>query len=292
MDSHKKVAVFVLLGQSNAVGHDVPMDEVDMIREPLKNVFGLKRSDNQSFDIKNIVWSGYTSGGMNLAEDQDDTYSVANCLAKYWQAEIDNGNENNLPDLYIVHIAIGAQGVSKNCMWYPEREKILIPGKIGEVNISLYPFTVHIMSMLNDSFDKLGVTAEYVGVHWRGGEQEYSPTTGNIDNLKSIYETIFGGIMKAADCKMPIVLHKLVCRDRCAEEELFKRMTYINNVFEQLCAEQENISIFDTTRAPHFIEDVVGNGLFKADKVHYTAETNKWVAEEILNDYKKRQLIF
>ena len=56
-----KAAVFVLLGQSNAVGHKVPMDEKDQIREPLKNVFGLKREDNQSFTNEELCWSGYTS---------------------------------------------------------------------------------------------------------------------------------------------------------------------------------------------------------------------------------------
>ena len=42
MDSHKKVAVFVLLGQSNAVGHDVPMDEASRkrLREYIKSKEG------------------------------------------------------------------------------------------------------------------------------------------------------------------------------------------------------------------------------------------------------------
>ena len=78
----KKAAVFILLGQSNAVGHGVPMDERDKIHTPLKNVFGLSRETNQSFENKALTWSGYTSNGMNLAEEQDHTYSVANCLAE------------------------------------------------------------------------------------------------------------------------------------------------------------------------------------------------------------------
>ena len=46
----KKAAVFILLGQSNAVGHGIPMREEDVINAPLKNVFGLNRENNQSFD--------------------------------------------------------------------------------------------------------------------------------------------------------------------------------------------------------------------------------------------------
>ena len=68
-----KKAVFILLGQSNAVGHGIPMEEKDRITTPLKNVFGLHRRENQRFDLQKLIWSGYESGGMNLAEEQDHT---------------------------------------------------------------------------------------------------------------------------------------------------------------------------------------------------------------------------
>ena len=73
----KDAAVFLLFGQSNAVGHILPMREADKILEPMKNVFGLSRRLNQSFDIGELRWTGYTSFDMNLAETQDHTYSVA-----------------------------------------------------------------------------------------------------------------------------------------------------------------------------------------------------------------------
>ena len=133
----KKIAVFMLFGQSNAVGHAMPMEEKDYINEPLKNVFGLNREPNQSYDISELKFTGYTSFGMNLAETQDNTYSVANCLARRWQDEIDAGNPNNLPDLYIIHIAIGSQGLLD--MWNMEREKVMKPGPLGTVDISMYP---------------------------------------------------------------------------------------------------------------------------------------------------------
>ena len=128
-----KAAVFVLLGQSNAVGHALPMTEEDKILTPMKNVYGLHRDQNQKLDLQKLQWSGYTTGGMNLGETQDHTYSIANCLAKNWQAYIDDGNEKNLPDLYILHIAIGAEGVTGNYMWNPDRAPVLIPGKLGTV---------------------------------------------------------------------------------------------------------------------------------------------------------------
>ena len=74
----KNAAVMVLLGQSNASGHASPMRAEDKIEVPLKNVFGLSRKHNQSYDITELKWDGYLSGGMNLGEDLDHTYSLAN----------------------------------------------------------------------------------------------------------------------------------------------------------------------------------------------------------------------
>ena len=50
----KKVAVFMIFGQSNATGHAMPMKEEDYISTPLKNVWGLNREPNQSFDNTRI----------------------------------------------------------------------------------------------------------------------------------------------------------------------------------------------------------------------------------------------
>ena len=210
---HKKAAVFILLGQSNAVGHGIPMEEKDIINTPLENVFGLSRKDNQSFDNKELVWSGYTSFGMNLAEEQDNTYSIANCLAALWQNHIDSGNVLGLPDLYIIQIAIGAQGVTDGYMWHPDREKKLVPGKLGTVDISLFPFCEHIFGLLDDSFVKMDMDYEIIGLHWRGGENDVTATDECLSKyLKNIYTKLldlFNSLLNTP----PIVLHKIVCPD-------------------------------------------------------------------------------
>ncbi len=284
----KQAAVFILLGQSNAVGHGVPMNETDIIKEPLKNVYGLHRDFNQSFDNKELVWSKYTSFGMNLAEEQDNTYSVANCLAKEWQKSIDNGNEQNLPDLYIIQIAIGAQGVSNNYMWYPEREKRLVPGKLGTVDISLFPFCEHIFSLLEDSFAKRNIDYDIIGLHWRGGENDVDATDEQLENLQNIYIKIFDSFNSILN-NPPIVLHRLACPDRMNDLDptgkFFNNMNYINSVFESLCEKYQNMLIFDVRRAPQFTPDVRGNGLFIDDMAHFTSDVNKWVAQTILKEF-------
>lgn len=288
----KKEAVFILLGQSNAVGHNLPMKDEDIIKNPLKNVYGLHREKNQSFDSTELIWSGYTSFGMNLAEEQDNTYSVANCLAKLWQNHIDSGNEYNLPNLYIVQIAIGAQGVTDGYMWNPAKEKLLIPGKLGVVDISLFSFSKHIFEMIDDSFSKLGKEFEIIGLHWRGGENDITATREYLENnLKNIYVELFDEFNRILK-NPPIVLHKIVSYDRAndldATGEYSKNIDVINNVFEELENKYKNVSVFDVRKFPKYIPNERCNGLFIQDAVHFTQEVNYWVAESILKNSAKQ----
>ena len=286
--NNKKASVFILLGQSNAVGHAVPMREEDVINTPLKNVFGLSREKNQSFDNTNLTWSGYTSFGMNLAEEQDNTYSIANCLATLWQQQTDNGNPYDLSDLYIIQIAIGAQGVTQPYMWYPERKPKLIPGKLGVVDISLFPFTKHVFSLLDNSFAQMGKEYEIIGLHWRGGENDSTESMDYLsEHLEQIYDHMFNDFNHLLK-NPPIILHKIVCHDRMNDLDPsgnnVNRMHYINEVFERLAQKYENISIFDPHTCPQYIPNIRGNGLFINDVVHFTPEVNTWIAEQIIKN--------
>jgi len=289
----KKAAVFILLGQSNAVGHNLPMEPEDVIDRPMKNVFGLARTDNQSFDTTQLVWSGYTSFGMNLGEEQDNTYSVANCLAADWQAHIDSGNAANLPDLYIVQIAIGAQGTMEGMMWYPRREPKLIPGKLGTADISLFPFSMHILSLLEESLRERGLEPEIIGLHWRGGENDTGkPVEALTEHLPGIYRHMIDSFNCVLSCP-PIVLHRLAIKDRKLRLDpaggKLKGLEYVNSVFEQMEEEYPNLSIFDVRNAPQYRPDVCGNGLFQEDLLHFVAPVNHWVAEQILQEYIRRR---
>ncbi|MBQ7032655.1 MAG: hypothetical protein IJN25_03200 [Clostridia bacterium] len=290
MQSDNRAAVFILLGQSNAVGHALPMREENKIIQPMKNVFGLSRAYNQSFDNTELRWSGYTSYGMNLGEEQDNTYSVANCLAQLWQDEIDRGNEKRLPDLYIVHIAIGAQGVTEGYMWNPEYEKKIIPGVLRTVDIALTPLTNHILSLLKESFDTMEKDFEVIGLHWRGSENDASASWEVLENTaQKIHAELFRGFCENIGREVPVILHRLVSHERCTDldptGESLKKMHYINSVFDTLEKENNNITVWDVRNCPHYVPDVRGNGIFIEDVVHFTEQTNRWVAEQILKRY-------
>lgn len=286
---NKKAAVFVILGQSNATGHAVPMAQEDIISTPLKNVFGLHREQNQSFDIKELCWSGYTSGGMNLGEEQDHTYSIPNCLAAYWQKHIDAGNQWNLPDLYIIQMAIGGQGITRKYMWYPEREQKLIPGKLGTVNISMFPLIKHIFSLLDDSFRKRNVDYEIMGLHWRGGEDDTGEDEQYMaENQEKLYQQAFDVFDELLHTP-PIVLHKIICGDRMNDLDpsgkRLRNMNFINEVFYKLEADRGNVKVFDPACTPQYIPGVRGNGIFREDVIHFTPEVNQWIAKHILEEY-------
>lgn len=290
----KKAAIFILIGQSNAVGHAMPMKEEDIIGEPLKNVKGLNREPNQSFDTDRLKFTGYTSFGMNLGETQDNTYSVANELARRWQQEIDNGNEANLPDLYIIHIAIGAQGLFG--MWKMTRPKKLIPGKLGDVDISLYPLTVHVLEKLHAHLLVEDIEPEFVGLHWRGGEQETRYELESLKKeLKDEYKAFFAGLRAAMgeEYTVPVVLHRMPFEDVMKKEDPsgkhLEAMNYINQVFDELSVEQNHTTTFEPKRCPFYDEYAWDKNIFRWDLIHYKGEVNAWVAEEILKEFKARR---
>ena len=285
----RKAAVFILLGQSNATGHGIPMTEEDKLLSPLSNVFGLSREKNQSLDLPALTWSGYTSGGMNLAEEQDHTYSVANCLAALWQKQIDSGTPHDLPDLYVLQIAIGAEGVTEGYMWHPARPPKLIPGPLGTVDISLFPFSCRIFSLLEESFAAMNTEYEIIGLHWRGGENDVTATKEALtEGLEGIYSTILDEFNRLLDTP-PVILHRIVCPDRMNDMDptggYLENMAVVNGVFDRLAEVYENVTVFDHRAYPGYDPHVRGNGLFMEDAVHYTPAVNQWVAGEILRRY-------
>jgi hypothetical protein len=64
-------------------------------------------------------------------------------------------------------------------------------------------------------------------------------------------------------------------------------MRFINEVFCDLCKEVPNVTMFDSTRAPHYNPEDPYT-LFRWDLIHYSPETNNWVSRDILEEYKNR----
>ncbi|MBQ1955277.1 MAG: hypothetical protein II350_06010 [Clostridia bacterium] len=282
--------LFILLGQSNAVGHGVILEENERIETPLKNVFGLTWENNPFPSDEPAVWRGFVTKKMNLGELTENFGSVANYLAPMWQEAVNCGEE--LSELYIVNISLGAQGVTEQYMWYPEREIKFVPGPIGVADISLTPYAENILSRVKKYFDGLGVKPKTY-IHWRGGENDSLVPKEKLETcLPEIYRTIFTRLWNALEDKPKTVLHRIVCDTRAFDFNpidglSIKSMGYINNVFCALAEEFENVEVFDATKIPGYTLATEERGIFLSDKVHFTAEANKWVAEKVFEEIKE-----
>ncbi|MBR4941284.1 MAG: hypothetical protein IKZ19_04730 [Clostridia bacterium] len=282
----KAPVLLVVLGQSNAVGHGIVLEKHEQIDVPLKNVFGLTWDDNTYPSQNAAVWRGFVTSGMNIGEATENFGSISNYLAPMWQAAVDSGCD--LPDLYIVDISIGAQGVTKEYMWYPGRKEKFRPGKLGEVDISLTPYSENILSRVAKYFDELGVKPK-IEIHWRGGENDYLVPKENLENvLLPIYREIFTRLWAALGQDADTVLHRIVCDTRALyfspeDGRCLVSMGYVNNTFEAMAREFENVTVFDATLIPGYTLSVEERGIFLNDMVHFTPEANKWVAKQIFD---------
>ena len=287
----RRATVFILLGQSNAVGHSLNMAAEDIIKEPLTHVFGLSRELNQRLDIDKLTFSGYLSAGMNLAETQDDTYSLANCLAPMWEKAADG--DPSLPDLYIVQIAVGAQGVGREYMWNPDYPVKLVPGPLGTVRISLFPYTERILSGIKPYFDEHGIEYDILGLHWRGGEND----TGNglpekiIPEVKPVYLELFDMFSRSLGEMPPTVLYEIhyggkndLRTDGVNVEYMNTTAAAVNEMFRGFAEEIPAVTTFDPFSLSLYDKDVpLTWGIFKEDDgVHYTADANREIAAGIM----------
>ncbi len=277
MRADTKAAVLFINGQSNAHAHQQLLGENDIIKKPLRNVFSLDRDPNQSFDINDVIWSGFESSGKNLGETQDNTANLAYFFAKRWQSEIDSGKD--LPDLYIVQISIGSQGII-NGMWNRDKEKIIKPGILGQVDISLLPFALHINRLVIKNLRNAGKNPEVIGWHWIGSEQEIWHEAYLREDFSKRYDFHFDSMIESMGGEVPLYLYKICVRPACEKFDLpGEAEDYINaEIVRQ--AKRLDGKIVDARFSPYWDEeDNETHGIFAPDRGHYLAKVQNWFAD-------------
>lgn len=285
MKKDTKAAVVFLSGQSNATAHQQFLVEEDKVLVPMKNVFGLDRNPNQSFDISDVVWSGWTSGGKNLGETQDHTASLAYFVAKKWQAAIDEGK--NLPDLYIVQLSVGSQGII-NGMWNRDKERVIKPGILGEADISLLPLALYIQSLALKNLRESGKNPEVIGWHWLGCEQEVWYEAYLREDFKERYDYHFDVMRKSMGGDVPTYLYKVVVRGGLERFELpLEAENYINAEIERQ-ANRFGAKLIDPRNSPYWdSNDNLCYGILASDRAHYVPKLQEWFADEFMGDVLK-----
>ena len=274
----QNVPILIVCGQSNAHGHGTQLEEYKKIMVPLKNVWGLGCEYNQAYNLSQVKWSGFVSYGMNLGEVQDHTYCLATEFARKWQHSIDSGMK--LPDLYIIQISIGGQGIAaqekNNCnMWYPHRPKVMQKGALGSVDISLYPLAMEIFPLAMQSIRDAGHNPYEIGFHWNQWETEVDTGGDAIKQAKENYTELFNGFRKALGQNFPLYLYRPL-------SDVYNNptgVTYITELFSEFIKADENIKLIDLSQSDLFDAQCMDKGIFQKDLVHYTPKVQKWFAE-------------
>ncbi len=274
--------ILIVLGQSNAHAHGTRLPDDEIIHTPLKNVHGLSREYNQAYGLSDVVWSGFTTGGMNLGETQDDTCALANLFAKKWQDAIDGGA--GLPDLYVIQVSVGAQGVaqfeSHNAnMWCPFREPKLKPGVLGECDISLYPLTVEILSLAYMNLMTSGKKPQVIGLHWNQWETECYTGSKALNEAKANYENLFWGLFTALGSdktgkNIPFYLYRALSENFDAG-----RLERINGVFDDFAENLADCRIIDLKETELYTDEDKLHGIFLPDGIHYSPKAHRYFAE-------------
>lgn len=270
--------ILFVFGQSNAHGHGTKLPEPERITEPLTNVFGLSCRENQFYGLKDVVWSGFVTEGMNLGETQDHTYCLAEGFARIWQKKTDEGEK--LPPLYIVQISIGAMGIAEHerdglNMWWRGREPVMEPGTLEHVNISLYPLAVQIISLAVKNLRDSGKTPRILGLHWNQWETEADTGGASIAEAEQNYRELFGGFREAAQIPCPIWLYRPLSDVYCNPPGV-KALT---ELFEKLVRSGEDFHMTDLTTSRYWKPERADKGIFQEDLVHYSPEVHRYFAE-------------
>ena len=159
----------------------------------------------------------------------------------------------------------------------------------------MYPLATLVLELFNKFCKENDYEPDFVGLHWRGGEQEVRRGIDYLEeiNLKNEYIKFFTSLRASLGYDTPVVLHKMPFEKVFTKEDpsggCLDTMHYINGVFRGVASELNGVSVFDPTRCPFYDPNQWDFGIFRWDLIHYLGKTNDWVASEILKEYKERK---
>ncbi|MBQ5356299.1 MAG: hypothetical protein IIU08_10565 [Clostridia bacterium] len=283
---NKIAPVLLVFGQSNAHASGVKLGEEEKIRVPLKHVKVLPRIPNQAFSPAPVVWEGYVSAGTNLGETQDDTACLPTAYARLWEDAAEEGEKTGrpLPDLYIIRISVGAQGVAEGYMWNPDYPRRLIPGERGTADIALYPLSLDVIRRAYCDLRARGLDPLTLGLHWLGTEEETGIPEEKFAGLADLHRKLIRGWREAAGCRVPVYLYLIRSTERSLSiGEDPANIARINAVFTELAAEDGDTETVDPRDCPLYDPAVpFTNGIYAEDGNHLGAQTHRWFAESAL----------
>ncbi|MCX4682900.1 discoidin domain-containing protein [Kitasatospora purpeofusca] len=273
--------VLIVLGQSNAEGWGAPLDAADKAKcQSLDRVKGLNRTNNRVAGATSATWSPYTCVGNNLGEEHGEglNYNVASATALRWQRATEAGTA--LPDLNVIHIAWGSQGIQQNdttwgkALWWPDRDPTDVE--------SLFPLAINTISNGLRALREAGKQPRIVGIHWNQWEAEASNgTTISASKVQQAFLKVFDPLRTiTGGTEAPFFLYRprSTAYNQASTGHATQALTAIAAAAPYKLLDAANATsatgtpLYQPTVSPNF-------GIF-TDTKHYTADVHKWFADQ------------
>jgi hypothetical protein len=331
-----EVAVLFVMGQSNSAGlNSLPADYVltgaqgtgsNTGGTPAPNVWGIRNDGwgNIAGNVNGpgapftqpisaidqvawVNWSDSTSSDMNLGY-YGGGGNAANFAAHAWQTAINAGEP--LPDLYIIHIGWGSQGVDvaddaySGCcgwtmhgvnLWQPMLDATKTP------TYALAPFARRMMYLGLKQILASGKKPRILGLEWNQWEAEAAllNTAGNVTTIRRApqnYAALFSSFFGAIGSKFPVMIVKPLSAayDNAAANAIAPydpaALEDMQKVFEGfIAADPSTFSFIDASASPDWNGQPASFGIFWGGSlgggdgsVHYNLDTQKWFGEQAL----------
>ncbi|MFM0288205.1 hypothetical protein [Paraburkholderia megapolitana] len=332
---HDEVAVLFVMGQSNSAGlNGLPASFVltgaaapgagsgamsapnvwGIRNDGWGNITGNADGSGPSFTqpistidhVSWVNWTDSTSSDMNLGY-YGGSGNAANFAAYAWQSAINAGEP--LPDLYIIHIGWGSQGVDvaddafSGCcdwtvhgvnLWQPMLDATKTP------TWALAPFARRMMYLGLKQILATGKKPRVLGLEWNQWEAEAAPlnSAGNattIGRAPQNYAHLFSSFFASVGSAFPVMIVKPLST---AYDNVTNGVAPYNpaalasmqKVFGGFVdADARVFSFVDASQSPDWNGQGPGFGIFQGGSlgggdgsVHYNLDTQKWFGEQAI----------
>ncbi|MFJ1709424.1 discoidin domain-containing protein [Kitasatospora sp. NPDC088346] len=279
--------VLIALGQSNAASATQMSNPDDVAKcGNFTHVKGLKRTDNRMAGALNATWAPYTCAGTNMGADiYPNSYSVASLTALRWEQAIKDGQ--SLPDLYVIHVAWGGQGIQEadapNNRWWPDRDQ--------SDRESLHQLTLNTISNSLRALRDAGKTPRIIGMHWNQWEQEaHTGVTATISasHMQQAFRNVLDPLQTITGTTgYPVFLYRprSTTFDATATQHVTDALTALANlpapnpyrlIDPALATTATGTPLYDPSAGPMY-------GIFQSDRIHYTQPVQEWFAAQQWN---------
>ncbi|MFE2722604.1 discoidin domain-containing protein [Kitasatospora sp. NPDC059327] len=282
--------VLIVLGQSNAVGWTTKVtNSADKAQcEAFAHVKSLNRLENRVVGALGATWKPYTCVGSNLGQDRYaaygepdiySTYNTATLSALRWERAIKAGT--NLPDLHVIHVAWGAQGIQEAAgpnrnRWWPDRD-------LADIE-SLHQLTLNTISNGLRALREAGKRPRIIGMHWNQWETEtQTASTISADQVQRAFLGVLGPLQTiSGGTSFPVFLY----RPRTASTHI--RTQYVTDALTGLAARPapnpyrllDAAQAVSATGTPLYDPAIPKNLGIYNDGIHYTRAVQEWFADQ------------